>query len=73
MPALAPMGLVSALRETSVLFAALLSRTALRERVSLSRAVSCAIVALGAAANAMRGSASLRRRPLYRTRIRVPA
>ncbi len=44
---LAPMGLVSALRETSVLFAALISTFLLREGLSAWRFVSTALVTLG--------------------------
>ena len=45
----APMGAVSALRETSVVFAALIGRMFLAERLSPGRLASCAAVALGAA------------------------
>jgi drug/metabolite transporter (DMT)-like permease len=45
---LAPLGEVSALRETSVVFAALLGRVFLRESLSLARFGSCAAVAAGA-------------------------
>ena len=41
------MGTVSALRETSVVFAVLIGRTFLREAVSGTRWVACIIVALG--------------------------
>ena len=44
----APMGAVSALRETSVVFAALIGRFFLAERLSAGRLASCAAVALGA-------------------------
>jgi drug/metabolite transporter (DMT)-like permease len=43
-----PMGPVSALRETSVVFAALIGRTFLREQLSPYRIAACIIVALGA-------------------------
>lgn len=43
-----PMGPVSALRETSVVFAALIGRTFLREQLSPYRITACVIVALGA-------------------------
>jgi drug/metabolite transporter (DMT)-like permease len=43
-----PMGPVSALRETSVVFAALIGRTFLREHLSPYRIAACIIVALGA-------------------------
>jgi drug/metabolite transporter (DMT)-like permease len=45
---LSPMGAVSALRETSVLFAALLGRVLLGERLGPSRAISCLAIAAGA-------------------------
>ncbi len=45
---LSPMGTVSALRETSVLFAALLGRLFLGERLSLARIASCLAIAAGA-------------------------
>lgn len=44
-----PMGEVSALRETSVVFAALLGRLFLGERLGLRRLASCLVVATGAA------------------------
>lgn len=44
----APMGAVSALRETSVVFAALIGRMFLGERLSAARLASCGAVALGA-------------------------
>jgi drug/metabolite transporter (DMT)-like permease len=44
----APMGAVSALRETSVVFAALIGRVFLDERLSAGRLASCAAVAAGA-------------------------
>ena len=43
-----PMGAVSALRETSVVFAALLGAVFLRERLTLQRVVACCIIAAGA-------------------------
>lgn len=43
-----PMGPVSALRETSVVFAALIGRVFLHERLTLWRILACAVVALGA-------------------------
>ncbi|EJN00298.1 DMT family transporter [Herbaspirillum sp. YR522] len=45
---LAPMGLVSALRETSVLFAALIGAIFLGERLSARRLLSCLVIAAGA-------------------------
>jgi drug/metabolite transporter (DMT)-like permease len=44
-----PMGAVSALRETSVVFAALLGAAFLGERLTASRIAACCIIALGAA------------------------
>jgi len=44
----APMGIVSALRETSVVFAAFIGRMFLSERLGFSRLASCGAVALGA-------------------------
>ncbi len=46
---LAPMGPVSALRETSVVFAAVLGRVFLDERLTLRRVAACCVIALGAA------------------------
>ncbi|MBI3513363.1 MAG: EamA family transporter [Proteobacteria bacterium] len=46
---LAPMGPVSALRETSVVFAALLGRLFLNETLTLRRVTACGVIALGAA------------------------
>ena len=46
---ISPMGTVSALRETGVVFAALLGRLFLREALSQRRLAACTIVALGAA------------------------
>ncbi len=46
--ALSPMGPVSALRETSVVFAALIGRFALHERLTTYRIIACTIVAIGA-------------------------
>jgi drug/metabolite transporter (DMT)-like permease len=43
-----PMGAVSALRETSVVFAALLGAAFLRERLTLQRIAACCIIAVGA-------------------------
>ena len=43
-----PMGAVSALRETSVVFAALLGAAFLRERLTMQRIVACCIIAAGA-------------------------
>ncbi len=43
------MGAVSALRETSVVFAALLGVVFLKERMSAQRIVACCIIAVGAA------------------------
>ncbi|WP_454883535.1 EamA family transporter [Sphingomonas oryzagri] len=45
---LGPMGSVSALRETSVVFAALIGRFFLRERLTAWRIGACCVVALGA-------------------------
>ncbi len=45
---LSPMGAVSALRETSILFAAVLGRVFLKERISLGRAACCVAIAAGA-------------------------
>ncbi|WP_353254540.1 EamA family transporter [Burkholderia anthina] len=44
----APMGPVSALRETSVVFAALIARVYLGERLTRRRAAGCAVIAAGA-------------------------
>jgi drug/metabolite transporter (DMT)-like permease len=44
-----PMGVVSALRETSVVYAALFGRLFLNERLTPPRILSCAAIALGAA------------------------
>jgi len=46
---ISPMGPVSAMRETSVVFAALLGRLFLGERLGARRSAACTIVALGAA------------------------
>jgi drug/metabolite transporter (DMT)-like permease len=46
--ALGPMGPVSALRETSVVFAALIGRIFLHERLTVYRIAACVIVAIGA-------------------------
>jgi uncharacterized membrane protein len=43
-----PMGAVSALRETSVVFAALLGAAFLGERLTMQRIVACGIIAAGA-------------------------
>ena len=43
-----PMGAVSALRETSVVFAALLGAMFLGERLTAQRIVACCIIAAGA-------------------------
>jgi drug/metabolite transporter (DMT)-like permease len=45
---LGPMGPVSALRETSVVFAAVIGRVFLRERLTVYRIAACIVVALGA-------------------------
>jgi drug/metabolite transporter (DMT)-like permease len=45
---LGPMGPVSALRETSVMFAAVIGRVFLHERLAAFRIVACGVVALGA-------------------------
>ena len=42
------MGSVSALRETSVVFAAVIGRVFLQERLTMFRIVACTVVALGA-------------------------
>jgi drug/metabolite transporter (DMT)-like permease len=44
-----PMGPVSALRETSVLFAALIGRLVLKEQIGLRRIAACLVIACGAA------------------------
>lgn len=44
-----PMGAVSALRETSVVFAALLGAAFLNERLTMQRTLACCIIAAGAA------------------------
>lgn len=44
----APMGAVSALRETSVVFAVLIARVGLREQVSSKTWLACLVIALGA-------------------------
>ena len=43
------MGAVSALRETSVVFAVVIGRLVLRERVTASQWLACSFVAAGAA------------------------
>jgi drug/metabolite transporter (DMT)-like permease len=45
---LGPMGPVSALRETSVVFAALIGRFFLHERLTAHRIAACIVVAIGA-------------------------
>jgi drug/metabolite transporter (DMT)-like permease len=45
---LGAMGVVSALRETSVVFAVLIGRVFLRERVSANRLIACFVIAAGA-------------------------
>lgn len=45
----APMGLVSALRETSVVFAAVIAHVFLNERLTLGRLCACAVIAGGGA------------------------
>jgi drug/metabolite transporter (DMT)-like permease len=45
---LGPMGSVSALRETSVVFAALIGRFFLHERLTVHRIAACIVVAIGA-------------------------
>ncbi len=63
---LGPMGPVSALRETSVVFAALLGRLFLNERLTVHRLTACLCIALGAlcighgGGNVKRGHASTR-------------
>ncbi|KAF1044891.1 MAG: hypothetical protein GAK35_01569 [Herbaspirillum frisingense] len=51
---LAPMGMVSALRETSVLFALLIGALFLGERLTLRRVLSCLVIAAGAVVLGMR-------------------
>jgi uncharacterized membrane protein len=46
---IAPMGLVSALRETSVVFAALIARLFLDEKLTAGRLSACAVIAGGGA------------------------
>lgn len=46
--AVGPLGAVAALRETSIVFSAILARTVLGERLSAARVVGCFMVALGA-------------------------
>jgi uncharacterized membrane protein len=43
------MGVVSALRETSVVYAALIGRLFLKERLTAHRVISCVAIAVGAA------------------------
>lgn len=45
---LGPMGSVSALRETSVVFAALIGAAFLQERLTLYRVVACIVISIGA-------------------------
>jgi drug/metabolite transporter (DMT)-like permease len=52
----APMGAVSALRETSVVFAALLGRIFLAERLTARRMAACCVIALGAACLGLAGA-----------------
>lgn len=54
--ALGPMGPVSALRETSVVFAALIGRFALHERLTRYRILACVVVAIGALCIGHRGT-----------------
>lgn len=51
---LAPMGMVSALRETSVLFALLIGAVFLGEKLTLRRVLSCLVIAAGAVVLGMR-------------------
>ncbi|MFJ3047344.1 EamA family transporter [Herbaspirillum chlorophenolicum] len=51
---LAPMGMVSALRETSVLFALLIGWIFLGEKLTLRRVLSCVVIAAGAVVLGMR-------------------
>ncbi len=51
----APMGMVSALRETSVVFAAVLGRVFLAERLTFVRLTACSVIAGGAACIAYAG------------------
>ncbi|MBO9537897.1 DMT family transporter [Herbaspirillum sp.] len=51
---LAPMGMVSALRETSVLFALLIGAIFLGEKLTLRRVLSCAVITAGAVVLGMR-------------------
>jgi drug/metabolite transporter (DMT)-like permease len=48
--ALGPAGAISALRETSVIFAALIGRIFLKEPLTFRRLAACVVVALGHAA-----------------------
>lgn len=59
-----PMGSVSALRETSVVFAALIGRTFLREQLSPYRIAACVIVAIGAMCIGHGGGATHAEAPL---------
>jgi len=47
--ALGPIGPISALRETSVVFAVVIGRVFLGEKLTLGRLAACAVVAFGAA------------------------
>lgn len=60
---LGPMGPVSALRETSVVFAALIGRFFLRERLTRTRIAACVVVAAGAVCIGHRGGADDAPRP----------
>jgi drug/metabolite transporter (DMT)-like permease len=53
-----PLGPVSALRETSVVFAALFGRFFLNERLTIYRIIACVVVALGACLIGHNGSAN---------------
>jgi drug/metabolite transporter (DMT)-like permease len=58
---LEPMGPVSALRETSVVFAAVIGRVFLHERLTAFRLTACAVVALGAICLGQAGDRSAKR------------
>jgi drug/metabolite transporter (DMT)-like permease len=50
------MGVVFALRETSVLYAAIIGRFFLREKLTARRIISCIAIAIGAACLAYRSA-----------------
>ena len=66
---LGPMGPVSALRETSVVFAALIGRFFLHERLTVYRIAACIVVALGAVCI---GQAGLTGQPGRRASVSAP-